>query len=189
MSKTSDAKQTKVKISSALPLECQRIIASSTFSDKICIFGRFWDVSDCNASPKSLFVFGDNDVEKGCGGQAVIRHCRNAIGIPTKKYPSYRPDSFYTDAEYDKNCQKITDAVESIIFESKKYNEIVFPADGFGTGLASLESKAPKTLKFINELVAECFGVEYENIKQNGLQLGLNPAKIDPSKVDLSAEK
>lgn len=181
----SEAK-TQVKLSSVLPIECQKIIASDAFSDKICIFGRFWDVPDCNESPRSLFVFGDNDVEKGCGGQAVIRPCRNAIGIPTKKYPSNRSDSFYTDAEYESNCQKVTDAIELIIFESKKYDEIVFPSDGFGTGLASLATRAPKTLKFINDMVAECFGVEYENIKKNGLQLGLNPAKVDSAKVDLS---
>ena len=84
------------------------------------------------------------------------------------------------------NCQKITDAIELIIRESKKYDEIVFPVNGFGTGLAALATKAPKTLKFMDGMIAECFGIEYENIKKNGLQLGLNNAKIDTSKVDVS---
>ncbi len=166
--------------------ECQKLIKSDVFSDKICIFGRFWNINDCKASPKSLFVFGDNDIRKGCGGQAVVRYCPNTIGIPTKKYPSNASESFYTDGEYELNCQKITDAIESIIRESEKYDEIMFPADGFGTGLASLTSKAPRTLKFMNDMIAECFGIEYENIKKNGLQLGLNNAKIDSSKVDIS---
>jgi hypothetical protein len=176
----------EMKILSALNLECQEIINMDAFIDKICIFGKFWNVSDCNESPRSLFVFGDNDVQKGCGGQAVIRHCQNAIGIPTKKYPSNHSDSFYTDNEYEQNCQKISAVVELIIIESKKYDEIIFPSDGFGTGLAKLATCSPKTLKFINDIIAMCFGVEYENIKKTGLQVTLNYAKIDSTKVDMS---
>ena len=67
-------------------------------------FKGWWSKEDCNKNPKALFVFGDNDIEKGIGGQAVIRNCTNTIGIPTKKYPSllqvYRKRNKLTQNEF-----------------------------------------------------------------------------------------
>jgi len=112
---------------------------------------KFWEIYDVRRYPQYIFVFGDNDVKKGCGDQAVIRHEPNAMGIPTKKFPSNNAKSFYTDNEYDRNCKNIHNSVNDIIVEAMNgtYTGVVFPTDGLGTGLAQLPVKAPKTNKFL----------------------------------------
>lgn len=34
-----------------------------------------------------------------------------------------------------------------------KYNTLIIPKDGFGTGLAKLPKKAPKTFKYLNKKI------------------------------------
>lgn len=156
-------------LTKGLSKESQQILKSPDFLDKICLFARFWSTEDCKESPDSLFIFGDNDQAKGIGGQAVIRGCTNSMGIPTKKFPSHNDRAYYTDLEYHSNCKKILYAVDRIIIESTKYKEIVFPLNGFGIGLSRLPEKAPKTLKYINDLLEMCFDIEYDSIQKNGI--------------------
>lgn len=158
--------------------ECVKIIESPKFKKKICIFVGNWNVEQCHENPHSLYIFGDNDVEKGCGGQAIIRKCKNSIGIPTKKYPNNNKTSFYTDEEYDFNCKKILAAIEKIIKDSLKYDELIFPKNGFGTGFAKLDKFAPQTLKFLDQLIMDCFGIDYCVIRKNGLQIEMNNMPI-----------
>lgn len=146
-----------------LSKESQQVLESPGFFDKVCMFVGFWNENDCIKSKESLFVFGDNDVKQGLGGQAVIRKCNNSIGIPTKKFPSYSSRAYYTDHEYKANCDKILKAIDKIIIESDRYNELVFPMNGFGIGLSKLPEKAPKTFKFLNDVILECFGIVYES--------------------------
>ena len=120
---------------------------------KIIIFKGFWSKNDVEKHPDCLFVYGDNDAGIGKGGQAIIRDLSNTIGIPTKKYPSNHASSFYSDTEYDKNIAKIDYAIEKIIILSKKYKYVILPEDGFGTGLADLPKKAPKTFDYLVKAV------------------------------------
>lgn len=159
-----------------LPEDCQKILLDVNTA-RIALFTSYWSAKDCKKSPKSIFVFGDNDVHQGIGGQAVIRNCKNAMGIPTKKYPNNNPKSFYTDKTYYENCQKILNAVSKLIRESVKYEEIVFPEDGFGTGLAKLPEKAPRTFKYLEKLIDDVFGIDYESIRNEGLQIDVNLPK------------
>ena len=56
------------------------------------------------ANRDKLFLFGDNLEQRGLGGQAAaMRGEPNAIGIPTKKSPSYRADAFFSDDEFEQN--------------------------------------------------------------------------------------
>ena len=118
---------------------------------KIKIFNGFWTIQDVRNNKDSLFVFGDNDVKKGKGGQAIIRKEPNAIGIPTKKYPSYNKSAYYVDDELESNKQKIDNGLQLVLLEflSKDYKYLVLPKDGFGTGLANLPKGAPLTFKHI----------------------------------------
>ena len=118
---------------------------------RVIIYGKFWSPSDTRNNPDHLFIFGDNDIERGTGGQAIIRNEPNAFGIPTKKLPSMSADSFYTDIEYDKNKKKINLAIYKILkeFMKTKYTTLVIPKDGVGTGLSKLPEKAPRTFKYI----------------------------------------
>ena len=113
------------------------------------IYKGFWTLQTALNNPTKLYLFGDNDVGKGCGGQAIIRTAPNSCGIPTKKLPSLAPNSFYTDQEYDLNVKKIDVAINKIKLLSKDYEAVVFPADGFGTGLAKLEEHAPLTFIYL----------------------------------------
>jgi hypothetical protein len=132
---------------------------------KSFIFDHSWDVPDCYKNRNYLFVYSDNDQEMGSDDQAVIRECTNAFGIPTRKllYPIYnrRVKSFYTDDEYDLNRRKFTDCMRSIIIASHNYDKVVFPIEGFGKGVSYLETKAPKSLKYLNIMLSECFGIVY----------------------------
>ena len=116
---------------------------------KIIIFDGFWTIDDVKRYPHALFVYGDNNVRKGLGGQAIIRNLPNAVGIPTKKYPSNRPDAFYNDSDFENNKMRIDAAIKLIIELSHNYKYVVLPPNGFGTGLAQLPKKAPDTYSYL----------------------------------------
>jgi hypothetical protein len=114
---------------------------------------RWWDKEDVKNHPKYMFIFGDNDVEKGEKGQAIIRKCPNAFGIPTTKFPNNNDSSYYTDEELEENKRKIKHAIKKIMKESSNYDALIFPKDGLGTGLAELPKRAPKTYKYLNKAI------------------------------------
>lgn len=120
---------------------------------RVIIYHGFWSVSKVRKHPEYLFVFGDNDTKAGKGGQAVIRDEPNAIGIPTKKFPCMKPFAFYTDEEYKENISKIDDALQSIRERMKNYTCLIIPVNGFGTGLAQLSVKSPKTFLYLKKAV------------------------------------
>jgi hypothetical protein len=74
---------------------------------KIEVFDGNWNVKDVVKNKSKIFVFGDNDHRMGKKGQAIIRDCENTIGLRTKKYPSYKTDSYYNDKEHLENRKKI----------------------------------------------------------------------------------
>ncbi|KAM9993390.1 hypothetical protein ACTFIZ_011369 [Dictyostelium cf. discoideum] len=111
----------------------------------------FYSVEILRANPHKLFVFGDNNASRGKKGQSIIRDCPNSHGIPTKKLPSLRPSSFYTDEELEDNIKRINESIAKLIERSSEYQEIVLPAAGLGTGLARLEECAPKTFEHLQK--------------------------------------
>ena len=61
---------------------------------------RWMQRAEIRANPTALYVFGDNLLRVGLGGQA--RECRgepNAVGIPTKKAPTMEAHAFLSDAD------------------------------------------------------------------------------------------
>lgn len=104
-----------------------------------------------------LFVFGDNDARRGRAGQAEsMRGEPNARGIRVKKFPEMRTASFYTDDEYDENIRKISEDIEYFLpcgINDPLYPVIVVPSAGIGTGLAQLKTRAPRTAKFLDEIL------------------------------------
>lgn len=129
---------------------------------KIQIWQGFWSPEILKQHPTSLFVFGDNDNRMGSKGQACIRGCPNAVGIPTKKYPSFATLSYYSDDEFEENCRKIQQAVQHVVdrYEQGGYTTLIFPQDGLGTGLADLPNKAPLTFRFLNQILKDHFAVD-----------------------------
>ena len=113
----------------------------------------YWDHisrEDVKNSPDKIFLFGDNLMEKGYGGQAKeMRDEPNAIGIPTKKFPFNDATSFFTDREFWSNKEAIDKAFAKI----PRNKIIVIPSAGLGTGLAQLDIKAPKTFAYLLECI------------------------------------
>lgn len=109
------------------------------------------------AEREKIFVFGDNLAREGNGGQA--KACRgepNTIGIVTKWDKDRNPGSYMYDSTYEMNVSQITkdfEKVGEILGDRNRKDQIiVFPADGFGTGLANLKLNAPRTLEFVTKI-------------------------------------
>jgi hypothetical protein len=100
-----------------------------------------------------LFIYGDNWLHQGYGGQAIIRDEPNTFGVPTKHKPYNSDDSFFSDDTYDANIEAFKLVILALIEKSRNYDYIVFPKDGLGTGLAKLPEKAPKTYKYMCEAI------------------------------------
>ena len=56
--------------------------------------------ADLRANPDVLYLFGDNVLRVGFGGQAKeIRGEPNAVGVRTKHRPNMHPDAFFRAEE------------------------------------------------------------------------------------------
>jgi len=113
--------------------------------------------------PDVLFVFGDNLVRKGRGGQAaVMRGAPNAVGIPTKIYPSLRPDAFFSNADFDRWKEASLPDWRRLFEHAKLGGRIVWPSAGIGTGRARLQECAPEIAASI-ERNLNALSAIYEN--------------------------
>ena len=102
------------------------------------------------------FVFGDNSVRKGYGGQA--RACRdqpNTIGIITKKLPSYDKEAFYYEKDFDEWLEASKQDFKRVRYALNYNAKVVWPEDGVGTGRAGLKENAPSILAYIEEFYKE----------------------------------
>ena len=108
--------------------------------------------ADVQAHPERLYVFGDNMARRGLGGQAAaMRGEPNAVGIPTKWEPDNRPESFFTDDDYnDPLVRRAVDAALRTVGDAlEKDRMVVVPADGVGTGLADLPRRSPRIYDYV----------------------------------------
>jgi len=112
------------------------------------------------ANRDKLFLFGDNLERRGYGGQAAaMRGEPNAIGIPTKKTPTYKPGAFFTDLEFDQNKDAIDAAFAEITNAvTDSIRAIVIPSNGLGTGRAQLDKRAPRTFEYLQKRLDELAG-------------------------------
>lgn len=110
------------------------------------------------ANPHKFFLFGDNLEERGYGVQAAaMRGEPNALGIPTKKSPSYASDAFFTDAEFEQNKAAIDLAFSKLAMKVADARIVVIPSNGLGTGRAQLKSRAPRTFDYLRTRLEELF--------------------------------
>ena len=119
------------------------------------IFQKFIYREDLKTNQGVMYLFGDNDMRVGKGGQAKeMRGEPNAIGIRVKKAPK-TTNAYYTDEEYQSNIEKINEDLKSVEERLKSGGNVVVPTDGMGTGLARLEEFAPKTLRYLQNRLLE----------------------------------
>lgn len=127
--------------------------------NKQVIITRSWySVFDCEMNKDTIFVFGDNCMRIGKGGQATIRDCHNAFGVITKIAPSMGKKDFFNDKNYDANCKMINDDLLRIVNDTN-YTKVCFPYDGLGTGLSKLPELAPKTFNYLSMRLFELFDI------------------------------
>lgn len=104
-------------------------------------------------NPTILYIFGDNLLRKGYGGQArVCRGKSNTFGIRVKKEPNDNPNSFFTDREFFKLSDYIKEDIVQILKLSIEYKKI-FILSNIGEGRARLLEKAPKLYDLLKQLL------------------------------------
>lgn len=126
-----------------------------------------------DANPNCLFVFGDNMMRIGNGGQAVIRPYPNTFGVATKAAPSMDENAFFSD-EKQRHFDTIKDDLGMLkeIMSSGVYQKIVFPRNGLGTGLSKLREKAPRINALMLEILERDFKiVEVVDLTNGGFRL------------------
>lgn len=127
------------------------------------------------SNPKTLYLFGDNDIRKGLGGQAKeMRGEFNTIGISTKKLPNNNENAFKTDLEFEENKNIIDNDIQRVIeaWNTGLYNKIVIPQ--IGVGLAKLPEKAPKTFDYLQNKFKELSNLSIiNNISQEQSEIDL----------------
>jgi hypothetical protein len=117
-------------------------------------------VGKCQSYPEYIFVFGDNLAGIGTAGQAIIRHERNAFGIPTKRYPSMHIGAFFKDNECER--EHVLKSLRELYTLARKHT-IVFPTDGVGTGMAKMQQYSPDIFKEMNDILLKHFNIRNGN--------------------------
>lgn len=113
-------------------------------------------IQKCRANPEHIHVFGDNLAGYGTAGQACIRNEPNAFGIPTKRYPSMKAGSFFTD----KSCERehVLKALREL-YTIGKNRTIVFPVNGIGTGMVNMPGSSPKLFAEMSDILFKHFNI------------------------------
>lgn len=111
---------------------------------------------DLRANPKAVYLFGDNLLRVGLGGQAKeMRGEPNAIGIATKVSPGMLPEDFFSDDLYDTYAKTLIEDFEPAFRAAEAGKLIVVPHDGLGTGLSELPTRAPRLNKVLLDKLTE----------------------------------
>jgi hypothetical protein len=134
--------------------------------------------SDLILNPNVLFVFGDNMLHKGLGGQArEMRGQPNAIGIPTKQSPGTATHDYFinSDLQNARIRGEINSAFKKLRQQLLDNKDIVFPKSGIGTGLSQLETRAPEILRYIELHIRYLY-----EITENTHHFSQNPIKDLP---------
>ncbi|AFU86616.1 hypothetical protein D869_gp298 [Caulobacter phage CcrRogue] len=111
---------------------------------------------DLRRNPDVLYVFGDNMIRQGMGGQAGhMRGEPNAIGVATKRTPGMHATDFFGDDPIatDAQCRTIDEDFRPLFEHVKKGGIVVYPSDGIGTGLSELPTRAPATMTYIEQKI------------------------------------
>src|SRR5690606_16956757 len=130
---------------------------------KQCFVTKQWLTPQLVSSyPNLLFVFGDNTIRKGKGGQAIIRDLPNTFGICTKWYPGMGERDFFSDDDETAkmHIEEDINLLKALLTHDPLVAGIVFPYQGIGTGLSAMAEKCPKLFQHMNERLWEEFGFD-----------------------------
>lgn len=114
------------------------------------IFREFIYRQDLRDNPDWLFIFGDNDLRLGYGGQAKeMRGEPNAVGVRTKWAPGMLPQDFFKDRDYVNIVAMIDYDLRKVKEKLQEGGVVVFPLAGLGTGLSQLPERAPRVNEYL----------------------------------------
>lgn len=108
--------------------------------------------------PRTIFLFGDNLAHRGFGGQAKeMRGEPNAVGIPTKRLPTMSRLAFFDDSMLymKKGWDILFKSIGEAVQDGGRFDEIVLPENGLGTGFSKMQEKCPKLLAYLNQKLKE----------------------------------
>ena len=109
---------------------------------------------DLHAHPDRLFLFGDNELRRGRGGQAAA--CRghaNSVGVATKRAPDREDSAYWTDADYERITAIIDHDLAPAFDHIRLGGTVVCPSAGLGTGRAELPSRAPRVFAYLRQSI------------------------------------
>ena len=114
------------------------------------IYQQYIWANDLRNNPARLYVFGDNLLRVGHGGQArEMRGAKNAVGLPTKRSPR----EFLQDSDLAEVQQATSKAITRLERQLFNGGTVVWPASGIGTGFAELASRAPTIRQWYDKLL------------------------------------
>ena len=121
----------------------------------VLIQNEYFSIEKCRKNPKNLYVYGDNIIRIGKGGQAIIRDEPNAFGIATKASPSI----YMSDIDYFENIRIINNDIFKIreAYKNDMYDSIIFSINGLGTGLSNMQQVCPRTFLYLCERLLDEF--------------------------------
>uniref|UniRef100_A0AB74UMK2 DUF7831 domain-containing protein n=1 Tax=Caulobacter phage BL57 TaxID=3348355 RepID=A0AB74UMK2_9VIRU len=111
---------------------------------------------DLNRNREVLYVFGDNLVRLGMGGQAGhMRGEPNAVGVATKRAPGMHASDFFDNdpVSVDAQCRIIDEDMRPLFEHVRKGGIVIWPSEGIGTGLSELPVRSPATAAYIEQKV------------------------------------
>lgn len=109
--------------------------------------------NDLRLNPSWMYLFGDNEMRTGLGGQAKhMRGEHNAVGIRTKYIPAMTPQSFWVETPEEDGHRwrmMIMEDLFPAVAKLRAGGTVVIPANGIGTGLSDLQRTAPRTYNYL----------------------------------------
>lgn len=118
-----------------------------------------FSIEECRNNPDKLYIYGNNCKNYGNSGQAIIRDEINSAGISTK----ISPWDYMSDEEFELNKIEIDKNIDNILEGAYRFDCIVFPSMGVGTGRAMMMKKCPRTFLYLCKELLDNFG--FNNIK------------------------
>lgn len=109
---------------------------------------------DLRRNASVLYVFGDNVMRRGMGGQAQhMRGEKNAVGVATKYRPGMDPEDFFGDepAQVEAQARILDNDMKRLFDHVKDGGIVVWPADGIGTGLSRMPEQAPTSFDYLEQ--------------------------------------
>jgi len=92
--------------------------------------------------PDRLYLFDDNEIRRGRGGQAgVCRGHPNVVSVATKRSPDCTLHAYWNDVEFDCFIASIAHDLTPAMLHILKGGTAVCPTRGLGTGLSGAASK------------------------------------------------